>query len=633
MGEDLDVAAGEVVGEDQYGLDYLPAQFAGKIPTELTEALQGRFNLRARLKGNVPGAMGEDALATLGTDEYVRRLELIAAGKKGVTARAIAAMKPFAKEIGDVETLQQIERMELLQDKSLTEEEVPEQTRVPLKQLSVGDTFESSAQVYEVVDVNPAENIVKLKDGISEWIPDDDHVLIDKGTLKKAGEPKAEKPTPEGIFKAAADKARERIRQRATGERPTAGLDPQMISDWVLVGLDHAEQIIRKAGKLTRKAWTAAVQKEGLSAADARTVWEKMRKKNLDRLVEIEKSVAKAAKVTARPTAVKKQVKETLFPGQPKKPMTERQLLRTVMRKLEIQAPKIYLEAAKDVVRIHKDLAKWSTDTLAKSDITEAEQKRIVGMVAKARTPAQQRHVIASIAMLAERADHREALSEFRAAVKQAKAAKLRPEFSQGLTELLDRVSLKSPRADTIAKAEKTLAHFANEFGTTDWREIPRLDPTIIENAQSKLRDALKFKATQLDSDTLRAMTIMVKHLTHLSNTKNTLLAGKTKRDADKVVTESVKDIEKRTKASKPLPADAGERMYTGVGRVGKVLTASQLSAETRVEWSAGKDSPVFDVVINGIHRGMEESADGINRSMDRMQEQLPSVGIKTPNR
>jgi len=119
-------------------------------------------------------------------------------------------------------------------------------------------------------------------------------------------EPKAEATKAEGVFRSAADKARERIRQRSTGERPTMGLDPGALADWVLIGLDHAERIIRKLGKLTRKAWTAAMREENpdFKPAELRQVWGEIVKAHKPEILKIirESKPGKAGKSIAPPS-------------------------------------------------------------------------------------------------------------------------------------------------------------------------------------------------------------------------------------------------------------------------------------------------------------------------------------------
>jgi len=88
-------------------------------------------------------------------------------------------------------------------------------------------------------------------------------------------------PKPQGL-------ARETL---AGDERGT--LDPEVFADWVLIGLDHAERIIRKLGKLNQRAWTKAMREEGLELkselkpSELRQVWGSMMDQAGDKLRQI----------------------------------------------------------------------------------------------------------------------------------------------------------------------------------------------------------------------------------------------------------------------------------------------------------------------------------------------------------
>jgi len=122
----------------------------------------------------------------------------------------------------------------------------------------------------------------------------------------------------------AADAVINEARKAARKPKPRRGgfaaiPDPNVLKAYVTKGLVRAEAIIRKLGKLTRRAWTAAMKADNpdLKPADLRKVWGVMRRDNRARLTDIEKAVAKAATVAARPSKVKAQVKDTLTPTEP----------------------------------------------------------------------------------------------------------------------------------------------------------------------------------------------------------------------------------------------------------------------------------------------------------------------------
>jgi len=125
---DRDAARGEVDGGEQYGHDTLPTTFNDKIPTELKEALGGKFHLMRMLRVLRPGdsgykqGLGADGLGTLGTDEYVRRLEILAAGAKGDLNRAAdrieaaAVSGAFNYGTPDADALKMVRRWRMLRN-------------------------------------------------------------------------------------------------------------------------------------------------------------------------------------------------------------------------------------------------------------------------------------------------------------------------------------------------------------------------------------------------------------------------------------------------------------------------------------------------------------------------------------
>ena len=84
-------------------------------------------------------------------------------------------------------------------------------------------------------------------------------------------------PKPQGL-------ARE---TRAGDERGT--LDPEALADWTIIGLYHAETIIRQFGKPIRQAWTKAMQAETPEpkAAEIQQIWDGMIDQVGDKLRQI----------------------------------------------------------------------------------------------------------------------------------------------------------------------------------------------------------------------------------------------------------------------------------------------------------------------------------------------------------
>lgn len=96
------IDAARELGDDVRGQSEFSTSFGGKVPAEITEALEGRAltHLRMHLHANVKGGGGEDAHARLGTDEYVRYLEqwFEASHRKAIrVARRMAPVDPGAE--------------------------------------------------------------------------------------------------------------------------------------------------------------------------------------------------------------------------------------------------------------------------------------------------------------------------------------------------------------------------------------------------------------------------------------------------------------------------------------------------------------------------------------------------------
>ena len=92
----------------------------------------------------------------------------------------------------------------------------------------------------------------------------------------------------------------------ALGDRSATGInaisDPEVLEDWVTIGLYHAEALIRKVGTLAKTEWTNAMRAEDLDMKtdELRRIWREMFKRGGRQLVEIRRDVRKD---TTRPQA------------------------------------------------------------------------------------------------------------------------------------------------------------------------------------------------------------------------------------------------------------------------------------------------------------------------------------------
>lgn len=193
-------ASDAIAGGEQYGFDAMHTDFYNKIPAELVEALEGhpdRIKLRRLISiKKTTNTQGEDVLAKLGTDEFVSRLEQIAGSEKLEIAKRIDEAAVFAKSTGNLELYNKIQRYKSL--KAMWEGKVkpghadfenyyktPQE--LTAEGLKPGDKFEVEGETF-VVQQSDQTGYVKVKDGITGYLPEDSVIKIDEGSLiKKAG--------------------------------------------------------------------------------------------------------------------------------------------------------------------------------------------------------------------------------------------------------------------------------------------------------------------------------------------------------------------------------------------------------------------------------------------------------------
>lgn len=183
-GEDVALARERVEAgtpdAEQYGFDSFKTAFAGKVPTELTEALQGRRRLRMMVKGNVPGALGEDFLKAIGTDRYVEGLETISAGAKGDVERAVAWLEGTVKgDVPHADMALKIKRYRALQAGGPQAVEV-----MTPEDLRPGDAFTSEGDRYQVIAKSGGG--ITIKNDVKGEVAPGAKLLIDKGSLTRA---------------------------------------------------------------------------------------------------------------------------------------------------------------------------------------------------------------------------------------------------------------------------------------------------------------------------------------------------------------------------------------------------------------------------------------------------------------
>ena len=176
--------AGGAFGEeaDQYGHDALPTRFGGALPTELREGLQGRFQLMRLISVDKAGRSSEaaDALAALGTDEYIARLETLAAGKAGDADRAIDAVRQFAAATGDAEMQIKLARYDAVSES----DEIAAPDLLTAGDLAIGQTCTIGGATITVV--NARGGLVEIEGAVTGPVSPEMQIPADRGSLTAA---------------------------------------------------------------------------------------------------------------------------------------------------------------------------------------------------------------------------------------------------------------------------------------------------------------------------------------------------------------------------------------------------------------------------------------------------------------
>ncbi|HUX15644.1 MAG TPA: hypothetical protein VMW52_04175, partial [Phycisphaerae bacterium] len=256
--EDAQAQAEQIEEDDVGGGVELSTSFAGPIPTELKEAIQGNRKykfLASKLRANMgPKAEGADVLKRLGTDEYLRRMYEIFMGKGAKVRRFVAKAKEFAEAQGHTDMLLKIERYEALQAAG-EEARYPVET-VAYEELKPGDKFTVAGDQFEV----KADELgmLRVEDGITGIVFEGQELEIDKGSLTHEGEKKAARateaapaaaaPSPSGAtFSTAADLFGRPVAPKLTGKQGGLGLEPGEVAEAQVGEVAVKPELVKRA--------------------------------------------------------------------------------------------------------------------------------------------------------------------------------------------------------------------------------------------------------------------------------------------------------------------------------------------------------------------------------------------------
>ena len=362
------------------------------------------------------------------------------------------------------------------------------------------------------------------------------------------------------------------------------------------------------------------------------------------RVAEIERAEKKATHKAALPSEVKKRLRaEAKWPKGEPVAMTPAQLLRYAY-KHEAKAARAgygegkkvgYLEGrargeeigqrigtlrgGKQVVELHKDIAKWVTETLPKS-----EQSKIIPVLTKARTPASIRAVVRSVGKILDSYEHRGAMSDYKKARTRIKSAirkgQLRPEYQEKANALLDSIRDTEPTGRTLVKMNRLMKMLEVE-------EDPNIPDTVIRRAKTILAKQKATPLQKLSPDAIRGVAAALERIVFLNDKKNMMYFGRQKRTADQQIADSVEEVKSRHaikhEVGEEEPRQAGWRW---------VLSSGQVSVDSRATQMGGEGSTVQDILVNRPLEGNKQFLRIQQEAQDILRSKLEKMGI-TPKK
>ncbi len=331
-----------------------------------------------------------------------------------------------------------------------------------------------------------------------------------------------------------------------------------------------------------------------------------------------------------------------LLPAEEKVTMNVRQMLNLVMAKVSAASAKGYLQGARDIVAIHRNLAKFANSLLSKVDTTKAQRKTLLSAVSNSRSPAQQVAAMATIQRLADVALHADAVRSLKKTMafvnsktsKSMQEGGIRPEYLIRIQEMSNAISLKGKVATSkfnkaVASLKKHVDNMregmAGQYDRPYAEELlpPRLLERIGEIPVKSVQNMTAEEVLELDN--------ALKELLHLNKTKNRIILDRTARDAASVLNQSLAEMD-NVKSVAELKSDARTPQH----RRGAVRTLLNWTAgrenhdiETLVDTiSGGQAGTMFEVIPESLSYGRGVQAEYILAANDHLKSVMAANGI-----
>jgi len=251
----------------------------------------------------------------------------------------------------------------------------------------------------------------------------------------------------------------------------------------------------------------------------------------------------------------------------------------------------------------------------AKEHLPAAEIAKLQPMLDVARTPAKIKEARRRIETAAEKYDRRKAMIEFHEKKPKPKELKeLRPEFRKRAERLLTAINDRNTGSKILQHMESLLRHV--EFAGDP--EVPEVE---IEQARTTLARAAQTPLWKMPPSSIRAVTAALLRIKHISATKNKLFFWRKGKSEMKMVRQSTADVEARFPVRRGLdPGMIEERkLQKGITRL---LTKAQVSLQTHAETIGGRESPMYDVLVDSIQRARWDTH-RVERQADEVVEKV----------
>ncbi len=323
---------------------------------------------------------------------------------------------------------------------------------------------------------------------------------------------------------------------------------------------------------------------------------------------------------------------------------TIRQVLNYVMKGMSKAARQGYMQGARDILKIHKDLARYAHQELKGLDITKGQRRRLTAAIANAKTDAQKIAALATINVLAEQAGQAKAIKGLKktvayinrkiGVVMQKKG--IREEFYTRIKALTDTFLIKPNSAKQQRAVRSLKIHLENLQKNTSNKYETQYETEIIPDSLIKRLDKISAVPIQsMTTEEIENLNDTLKLLVHLNNTKNRLIKDRIARDLTKVLNGAVEELDRVNDISIDETKYPTTEQKTGkYGALHSFITvvagAKNHEIETLVDTlSGGQMGWAYEIFVEGIAEGREKAYKYSGQIINDFNTTMTEAGIE----